>query len=99
MFLVKVIYKCKAGSREAYYKEAFDVGIIDASKKDKGNLSYDYNFPVDSENDVLLLETWESPDDWEAHKGMPHVKELQAIKARHVLETSAEIFRLSPCNS
>lgn len=95
MFLAKVIYKCAPGKRELYYKEALEAGIIDASKKEKGNIRYDYSYPADSENDVLLLELWESPDYWETHKTMPHVKELQAIKAKYVLETVAETFNVS----
>ena len=95
MFFAKVIYKCKPGARDAYCKEVFATGVVDATRKEKGNVDYTYSLPVDSENDVLMLEVWESAEDWENHKGTPHVKDLQAIKAKFVLGTVADTFTLS----
>lgn len=95
MLLVKVTYKCNPGQRETYYREALAAGIIDATKKEKGNIRYDFSYPVDAENDILLLELWEGPDDWDAHKKTPHVKDLQAIKAKYVTDTVAETFTVS----
>lgn len=95
MFLVKVLYKCVAGKREIYHAEALAAGIIDAVRNEEGNLAYDYAYMAEAGNDILLLELWESPEDWDAHKATPHVEELQAIKAKYVLETIVESFIVS----
>ena len=48
--------------RDRYYAKLCASGIPDASRGEDGNLGYDYFFPADTDNRILLIEKWESDE-------------------------------------
>lgn len=58
--------------------------LIEASKKEKGCISYQLYQAIANEYDYAMIEQWESQQAIESHNEMPHLQEF----AKKVLEYS-----------
>lgn len=91
--LVNVKYTIASGKREAFLKAA--EGIMRASREEPGNLRYDYYQPVESDNDLLLLEIWVDEAAQVAHGKTAHYQKLQALKKDYVTAVAIEKFNIA----
>ena len=94
MIILNVIYKCKPGKREDFLQKIKSEGIDAASRGEDGNSKYDYYLPVDSSDELLLIEKWQDADALAAHGKQPHYARLGRLKPDYVLETGIERFEI-----
>ena len=93
MLNLLVFYRAKNGETlRRFYKEVKASGIIEKSREEAGNLRYDYFFSADKENEILLVEKWESQEAQKEHSGLPHFAELGKIKEKYNIQTKAEVL-------
>ncbi|MBR5620149.1 MAG: antibiotic biosynthesis monooxygenase [Clostridia bacterium] len=92
MIVLNVTYKCKPEMREEFLERIMTEGIDDAVRAEDGNLKYDYYFPADDTQELLLVEKWRDADALAAHPQQPHMQKLGALKAEFVDETIIERF-------
>lgn len=78
--LAEVHYKIKEGMRDAFLSEIKAAGIVEASRKEAGNGRYEYFYPVNDPNQLVLLEVWNTAEDLKNHAGTEHYKALLSIK-------------------
>ncbi len=91
--ILNVIYTIKQGKREDFYKKINEAGIPEKSRLEEGNFKYDYYFPADSEDQLLLIEIWKDQDSQNVHKETEHFKQLQVMKASYVTDVKFEQFK------
>ncbi len=84
---VEVHYYIKDGKRNEFYNAIQKHGIADASRAEEGNEKYEYYFSAENENELLLIEVWNSPEAVELHMYSQHYKELGELKKKYVTET------------
>ena len=94
MLTWNVTYHCRPGQREPFYEALCELGIRANSRAEAGNLGYDYYFAAEAPDDLLLVESWESPAHQQAHVETELFQKLQALKARFC--DGVEIARF-PC--
>lgn len=92
MELLIVSYQCREGRREDFLKVILEEGIRQACLKEPGNISYDYFFSAQNENELLLVERWEDPEALERHHHFPHFRRLGEMKEEYVAETRVERY-------
>ena len=81
MLTWNVTYHCKPGQREAFYQALCDLGIRSNSLREEGNLKYDYFFAAEAPDDLLLVESWTTPELQQAHCQTEIFRTLQEVKA------------------
>ena len=54
------------------------------SQSEEGNIEYDIYFPLDSDDDVCLIEKWEAMENIEAHHKSLHYAILNELKEKYV---------------
>jgi quinol monooxygenase YgiN len=92
MILLLVKYSMKPGSAEAFLSEAKAAGIPEMTRNEEGNIKYEFYYPADKEDTILLLEQWIDFSKVEAHRAMDHVKSLIELKNKYVLATDIQRF-------
>ena len=70
MLTWNVTYHCKPGKREEFFKAIHETG----------NLKYDYFLDAQDPDALLLVETWQTPEDQQRHCGTETFAKLQALK-------------------
>lgn len=93
--LVTVRYTVKSGKREELYQKIVEQHIDTASRAEEGNRKYDYYLPLDSENDLCLLELWTSAQAQKEHSKTPHYQLLSALKEQYVESAQIQIYPLA----
>ena len=86
---------CRAENGEMlrkFYEEAKAAGVIGKSRQDEGCLQYDYFFSADRDNEILLLEKWESKELQEKHGQQPHFAELGKLKEKYKIQSELEFL-------
>ncbi len=94
MIVLNVTYRCKPDMRDEFLEMIVTEGIDVASRAEEGNLKYDYYFPVDGRDELLLLEKWRDAAALAEHGRQPHYLRLGELKPIYVAETLIEKFEV-----
>ena len=92
MIVLNVTYRCRPGMRDEFLGRIYAEGIDVSSRAEDGNIKYDYYFPENDADGLLLVEKWRDEGALSAHALTPHFKRLTEFKPLYVLETVAERY-------
>ena len=68
-------------------RDIVEEGILTQIRQEDGCLAYDYYFSAQDENEVLLIERWESAAHQRVHMEQPHMARLREIKDKYIAAT------------
>lgn len=83
-FIIQTRLILKKGTRSEFYRKFRDNNIREMSHSEEGNIEYDIYFPLDSDDDVCLIEKWEAMENIEAHHKSLHYAILNELKEKYV---------------
>ena len=89
-----VVYHAKPGGREMFVRTLVEQGVLTAIRNEPGCLAYDYYFSAQDENELLLIERWESAAHQRVHMEQPHMARLREIKEKYIADTKLGRVRL-----
>lgn len=89
-----VVYHAKPGGREMFVRTLVEQGVLTAIRNEPGCLAYDYYFSAQNENELLLIERWESAAHQRVHMEQPHMTRLREIKNKYIADTKLGRVRL-----
>ncbi len=92
LFLLQVTYRVSKGKRDEFYNKVKEQGIIQHSKEEPGNYKYDYYTPVDSEDDLNLMEIWTGESAQKLHTNTEHFNKLTKLKQEYVESVKIEKY-------
>ena len=67
MITVNLYYTGENDSARAFAEEMVCAGVVDAIRAEDGNLRYEYFFPMDDPETVLLIDQWRDQEIGRAH--------------------------------
>ena len=85
--IITVRYTVKPGKREEFHRRIVEEGILDVFQHEAGCLKYDYYYPLDSEDDLCLLELWTDEASQKAHASTETFEKLRALKDQYTTNT------------
>ena len=94
MFTIYVKFDCFPEKREAFVEAVKKEGILSAIRAEDGCLRYDYYFSEADENELLLIEAWETKNHQQVHLQQPHMDSLRAMKGDYIKNTTLGEFEL-----
>ena len=92
MFKIFVKFKCFDGKRNDFVKRVKEEGILDLIRGEDGCHLYEYYYSDERENELLLIEMWESPEHQQIHIKTPHMDKLRSFKNDYIYETEIGEF-------
>lgn len=60
--VVNIYYSGENGAARKFADEMISSSTVDAIRNEAGNIKYDYFLPIDDEETVLLIDSWEKRD-------------------------------------
>ena len=87
MLKLSVNYFAKPGRREEFLRRIVEDGILAAIRAEEGCLRYDYYLSCQNEDEILLLEEWDTAEHQRTHMGQEHMKRLRVIKDDCIADT------------
>ncbi len=88
MYTIAVTFTCLPDKREAFIKKVRATGILDAIRAEDGCGKYDYYLSEQDENELLLIEQWQTKDHQQKHLETPHMAQLRTFKADYISATT-----------
>ena len=92
MITVNLYYTGKNGAARAFASEMVASGTVAAIRAEEGNLRYEYFFPMDDPETVLLIDQWRDQASVDAHHASPMMARIAALREKYDLHMRAERY-------
>ena len=92
MITVHLYYTGENGSARAFAEEMLQSGVVAAIRAEDGNLRYEYFFPMDDPETVLLIDQWCDQEALDAHHASPMMAQIAALREKYDLHMKVERF-------
>ena len=98
MITVNLYYTGEQGSARAFAEEMVRSGVVSAIRAEEGNLRYEYFFPMDDPETVLLIDAWRDQAALDAHHASPMMGQIMALREKYGLHMKAERYVSAEAN-
>ena len=92
MITVNLYYTGTNGSARAFAEEMVSSGTAAAIRAENGNLRYEYFFPMEDPETVLLIDQWRDQAAIDVHHASPMMAQIAALREKYDLHMKVERF-------
>ena len=92
MITVNLYYTGTDGSARAFAEEMVSSGTAAAIRAEDGNLRYEYFFPMEDPETVLLIDQWRDQAAIDVHHASPMMAQIAALREKYDLHMKVERF-------
>ena len=92
MITVNLYYSGVNGNARKFTEEMESSGTADKIRAEKGNVRYEYFFPMKDSETVLLIDTWENQEAIDAHHASPMMQTITQLREKYDLHMKVERF-------
>ena len=89
---VNLYYTGKDGAARRFAQEMVDTGVVDQIRAEEGNLRYEYFFPMDDPETVLLIDQWRDQAALDFHHKSPMMAKIAALRDKYHLRLRVERY-------
>ena len=89
---INILYKGKNGNAKKFATKMIKLGLLEKIRKTAGNLRYEYFLPMDDEESVLLIDSWESQTALDKHHASEIMQEIATLREKYDLHMSVQRF-------
>lgn len=94
---VNIYYTGENGSARSFAEEMISSSTVAAIRNERGNIRYDYFYPVDDPETVLLIDSWEDQEAIDAHHATPMMNTIMKLREKYDLHMKVERYISDPC--
>lgn len=90
---VNLYYTGTDGNARRFAQEMEESGTAEAIRGEDGNLKYEYFFPMQDPETVLLIDSWRDQAAIDAHHASPMMEKIAALRDKYDLHMRVERYR------
>ena len=90
---VNLYYTGKNGSARRFAEEMVASGLVDAVRAEEGNERYEYFFPMDDPETVLLIDRWRDQAALDFHHKTEMMKKIAELRDKYGLRLRVERYQ------
>jgi len=91
---INIYYTGKNGNARKFAQEMIASGIVKDIREEQGNLRYEYFFPMEDEETVLLIDSWENQQALDIHHASPMMQKIIELREKYDLHMKVERYTL-----
>ena len=91
-FTVNIYYIGKNGSAKEFAREMTESGLVNKIRAEAGNERYEYFFPLDDPETVLLIDRWRDQQALDDHHKSEMMEEIAALRKKYALRMRVERY-------
>ena len=92
MITINIYYSGNNGSARAFAEEMVSSGTVAQIRKEDGNLRYEYFFPMEEPETVLLIDQWRDQSAIDVHHASPMMGQISRLREKYDLYMKVERF-------
>ena len=89
---VNIYYSGEGDSARKFAEEMISSGTVDAIRKEDGNLRYEYFFPMNDENTVLLIDSWKDQESIDVHHQSEMMNVIFQLREKYDMHMKVERY-------
>ncbi len=89
---INIRYTGENGNARMFAEEMERTGTADAIRAEAGNIRYEYYFPMNHPETVLLIDAWEDQNALDIHHASPMMAAIAALREKYDLHMTVERF-------
>ena len=89
---VNIRYTGINGNARRFAKEMTESGTVAEIRAEKGNLRYEYFVPLEDDESVLLIDSWENQEAIDAHHASPMMQIIADLREKYDLHMKVDRF-------
>ena len=89
---VNIYYSGKNGNAKKFAEEMETSGTAAAIRAEEGNLRYEYFFPANDSETVLLIDVWNNQRAIDIHHASPMMKKISELRDKYDLTMKVERY-------
>lgn len=89
---VNIYYTGKNGSARQFAEEMIASGTVAKIRAEEGNERYEYFFPVEDPETVLLIDSWQNEEAIDLHHKSEMMKTIAELREKYHLKMRVERF-------
>jgi len=89
---VNLYYTGAHGSARKFAEEMVSSGVVGQIRAQEGNLRYEYFFPMEDPETVLLIDSWKDQRAIDAHHASPMMASIMKLREKYDLHMKVERY-------
>ena len=90
MITVIIRYKGINGNAKKFVNEMISSGIVNDIRNEEGNLRYEYLYPLEDDESVILIDSWKDQTSLDKHHQLPLMKKISELREKYDLHMEVE---------
>lgn len=90
--IVNLYYTGQNGNARKFAEEMTARGIVDAVRAEEGNERYEYFFPMEDAETVLLIDRWRDQEALDIHHKSEMMKQIAELRDKYKLHLRVERY-------
>ena len=90
--IINIYYTGENGNARKFVEEMISSGIVDKVRSEEGNLGYEYFFPMNNSETVMLVDKWKDREAFDIHHKSPMMKEIANLRLKYKLSMKVEKY-------
>ena len=96
---VNIYYQGINGNAKKFAEEMISSGIVNEIRSENGNIRYDYFFPMDDNETVLLIDSWNDQHSLDIHHASSMMKKIIKLREKYDLHMKVERYVSDEANA
>lgn len=89
---INIYYSGINENARKFAEEMISSGIVDEIRAEEGNLKYEYFFPIDNKEKLLLIDSWENQTSLDKHHASPMMQKIINLREKYNLTMKVERY-------
>lgn len=89
---INIYYSGKNGNAKKFAEEMVSRGIVSNIRAEAGNIRYEYFFPMDDPETVLLIDSWNDQHSIDVHHASPMMAQITELREKYDLHMRLERY-------
>ena len=89
---VNIYYSGVNGNAKKFAEELVANGIVSDIRAEEGNLKYEYFFPMEDQETVLLIDSWKNQHSIDVHHASPMMAKITELREKYDLHMRVERY-------
>lgn len=89
---INIYYSGTNGNARKFAEEMISTGIVDEIRAEEGNLKYEYFFPMNDNETVLLIDSWKNQQALDIHHKSPMMLKITSLREKYSLSMKVERY-------
>ncbi|MDE6585145.1 MAG: antibiotic biosynthesis monooxygenase [Clostridia bacterium] len=89
---INIYYSGEGGNAKKFAEEMISSGTVKDIRAEDGNIRYEYFFPMDDKETVLLIDSWKDQSSLDKHHASPMMTKIIELRDKYDLHMKVERY-------